>query len=88
VLYRAGRFEEAAQVLRKGMRFHPDGGELPDWVFLALAEHRLGHADAAKEAAARARAGRATSKPGSVWDHAVVELLAVELDDALPRPGK
>src|SRR5262249_24749129 len=34
VLYRAGRFEESAKVLREGMRFHP-GGAFHDWVFLA-----------------------------------------------------
>ena len=88
MLYRAGRFEEAAKVLREGMSFHPDGGEFHDWVFLALAEHRLGHADAAKEAAAKARAAQAKSKPGTVWDRAEVELLAAELDAALPPAGK
>ena len=75
-------------MLREGMGFHPDGGEFHDWVFLALAEHRLGHADAAKEAAAKARAAQAESKPGTVWDRAEVELLAAELDAALPPAGK
>jgi serine/threonine protein kinase/WD40 repeat protein/tetratricopeptide (TPR) repeat protein len=82
VQFRAGRFEEAAKVLREGMRFHPDGGAFNDWVFLAMAEHRLGHVDAAKKAAARARALRAKSRAGSVWDKAEVELLAGELDAA------
>src|SRR5262249_28445176 len=59
VLYRAGRFEEAAKVLREGMSLHPNGGEFHDWLFLALAAHRLDHAVAAKEAAARARAAQA-----------------------------
>jgi serine/threonine protein kinase/WD40 repeat protein/Flp pilus assembly protein TadD len=88
VLFRAGRFEEAAKVLREGMNLHPDGGEFHDWLFLALAEHRLGHADAATEAAAKARAVQARSKPGTVWDRAEVELLAAELDAALPPMGK
>ena len=39
-----------------------------DWLFLALAEHRLGHADAAKEAAAKARAALRGASAGSVWD--------------------
>jgi predicted Zn-dependent protease len=85
LLYRAGRPEEAAKALREGMSHHPDGGEFQDWLFLALAEHRLGHADAAKEAAAKARAA---PQPGTVWDRAEVELLAAELDAALPLPGK
>jgi Flp pilus assembly protein TadD len=85
VLYRAGRFAEAAQVLREGMSLHADGGQFHDWVFLALAEHRLGHADASMKAAARARAA---PKPDTVWDLAEVQLLAAELDAALPPPGK
>jgi hypothetical protein len=88
VLYRAGRSEEAVTVLREGMALHPKGGEFHDWVFLALAEHRLGHADAAKEAAARARMAHVKSKPGTAWDRAEVELLAAELDAALPPAGK
>src|SRR5262249_51805481 len=45
VLYRAGRFEEAVKVLRGGMTFPPAGGEFHDWLFLALAEYRLGRAE-------------------------------------------
>ena len=59
VLYRAGRHAEAVKVLREGMALHPQGGEFHDWVFLALAEHRLGHADAARDAATKARAAQA-----------------------------
>ncbi len=82
VLFRAGQFKEAAKVLRAGMSFHPDGGEFHDWLFLALAERRLGHADAAKKTAAKARAVHARSKPGTVWDKAEAELLVAELDAA------
>jgi hypothetical protein len=88
VLYRAGRFEEAAKGIREGMSLHDGGGELHDWLFLALAEHRLKHADAAKEAAARARAAQPGARSGAVWEVAEVELLAAELDAALPPPGK
>jgi WD40 repeat protein/tetratricopeptide (TPR) repeat protein len=85
VLYRAGRFEEAAKVLREAMSLLPDGGEFHNGLFLALAEHRLGHADAAKAAAAKARAA---PRPGPAWDLAEIELLAAELDAALPPAGK
>jgi serine/threonine protein kinase/WD40 repeat protein/Flp pilus assembly protein TadD len=85
VLYRAGRFEEAAKVLREALSLLPDGGEFHNGVFLALAEQRLGHADAAKGAAARARA---VPRPNTVWEVAEVEVLAAELDAALPAPGK
>jgi Flp pilus assembly protein TadD len=88
VLYRAGRFEEAAKVLREAMSLHPGGGEFHDWLLLALAEHRLGHAAAARKAAARARTVQARSRPGTVWDRAEVELLAAELDAALLPAGK
>jgi tetratricopeptide (TPR) repeat protein len=85
VLYQAGRFEEATKVLREGMGLHHAGGDFHDWLFLALAEYRLGHADAAKAAAAKARAA---PKPGTAWERAEVELLAAELDAALPLPRK
>jgi hypothetical protein len=88
LLYRAGQFEESAKVLPAGMSSHPDGGEFHDWLFLALAEHRLDHTDAAKAAAAKARALHAGFKPGTVWEEAEVELLASELDAALPPAGK
>jgi tetratricopeptide (TPR) repeat protein len=87
LLYRAGKFEDAAKVLRAGMGFHPGGGEFPNWVFLALAEHRLGHADAARAAATRARAARAGARPDTAWDRAEIELLVAEIDASLP-PGK
>src|SRR5262249_19176336 len=85
VLYRAGRFEEAAKVLREAMSLDA-GGAFHGWLFLALAEHRFGHADAAKQAAAKARA--AQPKPHSVWEKAEVDLLSAELDAALPPPSK
>jgi len=50
------------------MAFHPRGGESSDWLDLALAGHALGRIDAAKAAAARARAARPapkTAQPGS-----------------------
>jgi tetratricopeptide (TPR) repeat protein len=86
VLYRAGRFAEAVKVLREAMNLHPDANEFNDWLFLALAEHRLGHADATQEAAVKARALERNAKAGPVWDVAEVELLDAELDAALPLP--
>jgi hypothetical protein len=60
----------------------------PEGAFLARAEHRLGHADGAKEAAAKARVARSISKPDAAWDKAAAELLAAELDAALPPIGR
>ena len=80
--------KEAAKALREGMALHPRGGELHDWLFLALAEHRLGRAEEATKAAAKARAAHKGAMRGSAWDRAEVELLLAELDAALPASGK
>jgi WD40 repeat protein len=88
LLYRAGRHEEATAALREATRLHALGGDFTDWAFLALAEHALGHADAAKEAAAKARALWSNAKRDTAWESAEVEQLAAELDAALPRAGK
>jgi Flp pilus assembly protein TadD len=88
LLVRAGRSEEAVKVLREGMSVHPKGGEFQDWLFLAVAEHRLGRADAATEPAAKARAAKAEAKPAPGWDRAEVELLAEELDAIVRTTGK
>jgi WD40 repeat protein len=84
VLYRAGRFADAAKTLREGMAIHPDGGVFHDWVFLALAEQRLGHAKAAGEAAAKARSMKGAAARDSVWEKAEVDSLVAELDIAHP----
>lgn len=88
LLLRAGRPGEAAAALRDPTALHGLDNEFANCVFLALAEHRLGHADAAKAAADRARAVQARFKPGTAWDRAEFELLAAELDAALPPAGK
>jgi hypothetical protein len=69
------------------MAFHPQGGELSGWLGLALAEHALSRTVAAK-AAARARAAHPSPKSGTARERAEVELLAAELDSALPLPGQ
>jgi serine/threonine protein kinase/Tfp pilus assembly protein PilF len=50
-LYRAGRFEEAAKRLTEATTLNPDPSKhkmLDTWFFLAMAHHRLGHADEAR----------------------------------------
>ena len=85
-LYRAGQFADAAAALREGMSVEPDSHDFFDWVFLALAESQLGHADAAGEAAAKAR----TAKPetSDAWSRAEVELLTAELEAAMKGRDK
>jgi serine/threonine protein kinase/WD40 repeat protein/tetratricopeptide (TPR) repeat protein len=85
VLYRAGRFEEAAKVLQEAMRLVPEGSEFCNGLFLALAEFRLGHLNAAKDAAGKARSMKAAARAGPLWDAAEVDLLAAELDTVMPQ---
>ena len=88
VLYRCRTVRGTARTSPGGMEVAPQDVAFQDWLFLALAEHSLGHADVAKEAAVKARAALPGATAGSVWDRVEVELLAAELDSALPLPGK
>src|SRR5262249_20091452 len=47
-LYRAGQPEKAARALHEAMEAHRNEGVPEDWLFLALAHHRLGQAGAAQ----------------------------------------
>jgi tetratricopeptide (TPR) repeat protein len=50
ILYRAGRPEMAIQRLRDAIKFHPkNDGLVDDWLILAMAHQRLGHADEARK---------------------------------------
>jgi tetratricopeptide (TPR) repeat protein len=46
--YRAGRFEEAVKHVDAGITAHGKEGNPLDWLLLALAHQRLGHADQAR----------------------------------------
>ncbi len=46
-LYRAGRFQEAIHRLEEGIQLRKGTSGPQDWVFLAMAHHRLGHRDEA-----------------------------------------
>jgi WD40 repeat protein/tRNA A-37 threonylcarbamoyl transferase component Bud32 len=48
-LYRAGRFQEAVKKLSDAMEVRNKEGNAWDWLFLAMAHHRLGHAREARE---------------------------------------
>jgi predicted Zn-dependent protease len=88
LLYRAGRPKEATAALRDPASMHPLDSEFANRAYLALAKRALGRANEARAAAARARAARPTLKDDHVWDRAEVELLAAELDAALPPTSK
>jgi tetratricopeptide (TPR) repeat protein len=58
VLYRAGRFKEAAAKLTKSAEMQYGQGDTERaWLFLAMAEHRLGRQNEAKQALDRAVQG-------------------------------
>ena len=64
LLVRAGRSRKRRRRSGRGW-CPPAGGEFQDWLFLALAEHRLGHADAANGAAEEAGGeGGGQARPG------------------------
>ena len=48
-LYRAGRYQEAIERLGKSMQAHPKGGDPDDWLFLAMAHWKIGHANDARQ---------------------------------------
>jgi hypothetical protein len=54
-LVRAGRPRQALSALEGSVRLNGHGGNAFDWLFLALAHHRLGHSEQATAALAAAR---------------------------------
>jgi WD40 repeat protein/tetratricopeptide (TPR) repeat protein/tRNA A-37 threonylcarbamoyl transferase component Bud32 len=49
VLYRAGRYEQAIQYCEEAIKAHGGGGLPFDWLILAMAHHRLGHTQEARQ---------------------------------------
>ncbi len=83
VLYRAGKFEAAAEALRDGIEAHASGGETLDWILLALVHKQLGHEDEAVQwrdkALARCHAPvDPQDDPPSVWERIEVQLFRQE----------
>jgi WD40 repeat protein/tetratricopeptide (TPR) repeat protein len=90
-LYRAGRFEEATRKLDEACKAHGNGGNAYNWLFLAMAQHRLGNANEGRRWLAKssewlesARQGKIKDKPISIplnWkDHFSLNLLLREAE--------
>jgi tetratricopeptide (TPR) repeat protein len=47
--YRAGQYDRAIQELNEAIEADDQGGTAADWLFLAMAHQKLGHADKAKQ---------------------------------------
>jgi WD40 repeat protein len=79
-LYRAGRFEEAIRCLEEGIQGR-GGVSLPqDWVFLALAHERLGHATEARRWLDRFQTQEVNEKPNGFLDEVEIHLLRNEAE--------
>jgi tetratricopeptide (TPR) repeat protein len=91
--YRAGQFERAAEQCQESMRSDPAwGGHVVDWLLLALAHQRLGHAGEARQWRDKAvqwieQAGKGLPKqapyllPAPSWgDRLEIQLLRRELE--------
>jgi tetratricopeptide (TPR) repeat protein len=79
-LYRAGRFEEAIRRLDEGIRKRDGVSVGQDWVFLALAHHRLGHHEEARRWLGRFRDYRPDPTPKAFWDELEIRLLRNEAE--------
>jgi tetratricopeptide (TPR) repeat protein len=79
-LYRAGRFAEAVRCLDEGIEKRK--GEIleADWVFLAMAHHRLGHHDEARRWLDRFRDRSPDLDPSAFWDELEIRLLRAEAE--------
>jgi tRNA A-37 threonylcarbamoyl transferase component Bud32 len=89
VLYRAGLYQEAIDRLNEGMNSNAGQGVVLDWVFLAMANHRLGRAAEAKACLDKARAGQppAAADPNRCWPDLEEEVLRREAEALLGEAG-
>jgi hypothetical protein len=79
-LYRAGRFAEAVRRLDEGIQKRKGVNLEADWVFLAMAHHRLGHQDAARRWLDRFRDRSPNLAPSAFWDELEIRLLRAEAE--------
>jgi WD40 repeat protein/tetratricopeptide (TPR) repeat protein len=81
VLYRAGRYQEAVQRLTEGMAADKSEGLVQDWLFLAMAHHRLGQQAEARRWWAKVLEHKPAGAQGPFsWDGFEVELLRREAE--------
>jgi tetratricopeptide (TPR) repeat protein len=79
-LYRAGRFEDAIRRLEEGNKIRNGAGDPQDWVFLAMAHHRLGHRDEARLWLDKLRLREANTGPDQFWNELEIRLLRSEAE--------
>jgi tetratricopeptide (TPR) repeat protein len=79
-LYRAGRFAEAVRRLEEGIQKRNGRSVEADWVFLAMAHHRLGHRAAARRWLDRLREHQPSTDPHQFWNELEMRLLRSEAE--------
>ncbi len=79
-LYRAGRFDDAIRRLEEAIRLRGGAIKPDDWPLLALAHHRLGHDDQARQWLARLREHEPSTDPSQFWNELAIRLLRSEAE--------
>jgi tetratricopeptide (TPR) repeat protein len=79
-LYRAGRFEDAIRRLEEGVQLRAGQGLPQDWVFLAMAHHRLGHRDEARRWLDRFQHYQPSADVSQFWSELEIRLLRGEAE--------
>jgi tetratricopeptide (TPR) repeat protein len=88
ILYRAGRFDKSMARLKEAIQKTPDKrGSWADWLFLAMAHHRLGQAKEAKECLAKAHQLLGAAKAARWTDRLEMDILRREAE-ALVKKAK
>jgi len=84
-LYRAGQAEAAIRTLEEGLRDHAAGGGISDWLFLAMAHHRLGQVDKARRWLDKSAVDAA---PPATWDQRLaLQILRREAESLILDSG-
>jgi tetratricopeptide (TPR) repeat protein len=79
-LYRAGRYEEAIRRLEQAVQARRGARESDDWAQLAMAHHRLGHHQQARQWLARLREHEPSTDPAQYWPEQEMRLLRREAE--------
>jgi tetratricopeptide (TPR) repeat protein len=79
-LYRAGRFAEAARRLEEAIQKRRGVGMAEEWVFLAMAQQRLGHHDEARRWLDQLRDDSPSVDGPGFWSELQVRLLRAEAE--------
>src|SRR5262249_25106086 len=90
ILYRAGRYQEALDSLKEGLAQQKSDGIPHDWVFLAMAHHRLGNAAEARRWLDKLRAYQpaANASSNDFWNGLEIPLFRQEVEELLSQPQR